>query len=160
MDTMGTLTRRIPHYSRTRYRVPASLAAVFMSTNSAAVGRVTNISVTGCLIHCPMKLEAGSQVAIRLRVADQRESLNIESAIVRWTDGTRHGLEFHNLSALSQATTLCVSVRPGHHVYPGNGRTRITLHGTPSIWLPVRSNLSRILKERRRPDLFQIHHLL
>ena len=71
-----------------------------MSTNSAAVGRVTNISVTGCLIHCPMKLEAGSQVAIRLRVADQRESLNIESAIVRWTDGTRHGLEFHNLSAL------------------------------------------------------------
>ena len=102
MDTMGTLTRRIPHYSRTRYRVPASLAAVFMSTNSAAVGRVTNISVTGCLIHCPMKLEAGSQVAIRLRVADQQESLNIESAIVRWTDGTRHGLEFHNLSALSK----------------------------------------------------------
>ncbi len=100
MDTMGTLTRRIAHYSRTRYRVPASLAAVFMSTNSAAVGRVTNISVTGCLIHCPMKLEAGSQVAIRLRVADQRESLNIESAVVRWTDGTRHGLEFHNLSAL------------------------------------------------------------
>ena len=99
---MPTLTRQIPHYSRTRYRIPASLPAVFMSTNSIAVGRVTNISITGCLIHCPMNLEAGSQVGIRLRFADQQESLNIESTIVRWTDGTRHGLEFHNLSALNQ----------------------------------------------------------
>ena len=99
---MATLTRQIPHYSRTRYRIPASLPAVCMSINSAAVGLVTNISVTGCLIHCPMYLEAGSQVAIRLRFADQQESLNIESAIVRWTDGTRHGLEFYNLSALSK----------------------------------------------------------
>lgn len=99
---MDTLIRRISHYSRTRYRVPASLAAVFLSTNSAAIGRVTNMSVTGCLIHCPMKLEAGSQVAIRLRLVDQQEFLNIESAIVRWTDGSRHGVEFHTLSALTR----------------------------------------------------------
>ncbi len=98
---MNTLTRRLPHYSRTRYRVPASLPAVFMSTHSVAVGRVTNISVTGCLIHCPMDLEPGSHVAIRLRFADQQESLNIESALIRWTDGIKHGLEFHHLSALS-----------------------------------------------------------
>jgi len=54
------------------------------------------------LIHCPMKLEAGSQVAIRLRLVDQQEFLNIESAIVRWTDGSRHGVEFHTLSALTR----------------------------------------------------------
>lgn len=98
---MNTLTRQLPNYSRSRYRVPASLPAVFMSINSASAGRVTNISVTGCLIHCPMTLQAGSQIAIRLRFADQLEPLNIESAIVRWTDGTRHGVEFHSISPLS-----------------------------------------------------------
>jgi len=115
-------TRGLANYSRTHYRVPADLPVICMTTKAAGAGRVTNISSAGCLVRGRLDVQAGNQICLRLRFKDEQECLDVESAVVRWTDGTSHGLEFRSLSPLSKRrlySSLVHQVRISFHETAG-----------------------------------------
>ena len=55
---------------------------------------ITNISAVGCTIETNEPLPQNRQVALRLILPDQRESLPIDVAEIRWVEGNRAGVEF------------------------------------------------------------------
>jgi len=57
-------------------------------------GKITNLSPVGCTIETDEPLLADQNVALRLLLPDQRESLPIDEAQVRWVHGNLAGIEF------------------------------------------------------------------
>jgi len=57
-------------------------------------GTIMNLSAVGCTIETDHPLPAGQKVALRLMLPDQRESLPIDEAQVRWVHGNLAGIEF------------------------------------------------------------------
>jgi hypothetical protein len=57
-------------------------------------GTITNLSPLGCMIETDQPLSANEDIALRLVLPDQQESLPIEFAHVQWIDGNRAGIEF------------------------------------------------------------------
>jgi hypothetical protein len=57
-------------------------------------GTITNLSAVGCTIETDQPLLTEQNVAMRLMLPDQHESLPIDEAQVRWVHGNLAGLEF------------------------------------------------------------------
>lgn len=70
-----------------------------MFSDSATIGEgtVTNLSVCGCTIECTGSMPTQPSLLVRLILPDQRESLPIDAAEVRWVKGKRVGLQFNRL---------------------------------------------------------------
>ena len=81
-------------YHRGLYRLPVSYPAMYSVMSTVGEGTITNISAVGCTIETDQPLPADQDVALRLLLPDQHESLPIELAYVRWANGKQAGIEF------------------------------------------------------------------
>jgi len=81
-------------YHRGLYRVPINCPAMYCVVSTVGEGTITNLSALGCTIETPEPLVPDHQIALRLLLPDKSESLPINVARVRWSHGTRAGVEF------------------------------------------------------------------
>ena len=81
-------------YHRSLYRLPVTYPAMYCVVSTVGEATITNISAVGCTIETDQPLPDDQRVALRLLLPDQRESLPIEVAHVRWVNGNRAGVEF------------------------------------------------------------------
>lgn len=86
-------------YRREHYRVPLPITYPVMFSDNAMIGegRVTNLSVFGCTIECRNVVPEQTTLLLRLILPDQKDSLPIEQAEVRWVRGRQVGLRFDQL---------------------------------------------------------------
>ncbi len=84
-------------YTREHYRLAVAYSAMFSDQATIGEGTVTNLSVFGCMIECRDVLPEKTHVLVRLILPDQRESLPIDVAEVRWVKGNHVGLRFNQL---------------------------------------------------------------
>jgi len=93
------MTAAHPH-QREHYRVllPNTYPVMFFDSLAIGEGMVTNISVFGCAIECINVVPGQPMVLARLILPDQKESIAIEQAEVRWACGKQVGLRFGRLA--------------------------------------------------------------
>ena len=81
-------------YLRNLYRLPVNYPAMYCVMSTVGEGTITNLSAVGCTIETDRPMLADQDVALRLLLPDQQDSLPIELAHVRWANGKRAGIEF------------------------------------------------------------------
>ena len=81
-------------YQRSLYRLPVTCPAMYCAMSIVGEGTITNLSAVGCTIATDQPLPADQNVTLRLMLPDQRESLQIDEAQVRWVHGNLAGIEF------------------------------------------------------------------
>jgi hypothetical protein len=81
-------------YQRSLYRLSVICPAMYCVLSTVGEGKITNLSAMGCTIETDQPLLAGQNVALRLMLPDQQESLPIDEAHVRWVHGNLAGIEF------------------------------------------------------------------
>ncbi len=79
---------------RSLYRLPVTYPVMYCVLSIVGEGTITNLSAVGCTIAADQPLLADQNVALRLLLPDQRESLPIDEAQVRWVHGNLAGIEF------------------------------------------------------------------
>ena len=92
--TLAITMDELRPYHRGLYRLPLDYPAMYCVTSTVGEGKISNLSAVGCSIETDEPLSQSQQVALRLLLPDKAESLPIEAAEVRWTNGTRAGVEF------------------------------------------------------------------
>jgi hypothetical protein len=85
---------QIRPYQRNLYRLSVTCPAMYCVTSTVGEGTIRNLSAVGCTIETGQPLLAGQNVALRLMLPDQVESLPIDEAHVRWVHGNLAGIEF------------------------------------------------------------------
>ncbi len=70
---------------------------MFAGTTAIGEGTLTNHSILGCTIECATVPPHTTNLLLRLILPDQKESLPIEEAEVRWIDDQRIGVEFRKV---------------------------------------------------------------
>ncbi len=80
-----------------------------MFSDAATIGEgfVTNLSVFGCTIECSDTVPEKTMLLLRLILPDQKESLPIEQAEVRWVNGKQVGLRFGQLERAADLRLHC-----------------------------------------------------
>jgi len=81
-------------YHREHYRLAVTYPVIFSDASVIGEGKVTNLSVFGCTIETPTPLPEDQSLSLRLILPDQRESLPINVAEVRWVKDNQVGVEF------------------------------------------------------------------
>ena len=83
-------------YQREHYRLPlpVNYPVMFSDATTIGEGKVTSLTVFGCTIECATAPLDKSLLSLRLLLPDQRESLPIQMADVRWVKGKSMGLQF------------------------------------------------------------------
>ncbi len=81
---------------RVRYseRVPVGGSVIFAGDNAIGEGRLLDLSLPGCLLESPEQMRWGEYVQLRLFLPDRLASVQVALAAVRWTKGSRSGIEF------------------------------------------------------------------
>ena len=67
---------------------------MYCGITTVGEGTITNLSAVGCGIETDQPLLADQEIAVRLLLPDQQDSLPIELAHVRWAKGKQAGIEF------------------------------------------------------------------
>lgn len=86
-------------------RIAVSGSVAFSGEAIAGQGRVSDLSVSGCVL----EVEAGPELppngylSLRLDVPDHQQPLQIDLAALRWAQGGKAGLEFIRLDPVTQA---------------------------------------------------------
>ena len=95
-DTLPSTMEQTKTYKREHYRLPLPVTypVMFAGTTSIGEGTLTNLSVLGCTIECTAVPPDTTNLLLRLILPDQKESLPIEEAEVRWIDAQRIGVRF------------------------------------------------------------------
>ena len=65
-------------------------------------GRVLDLSVPGCLLETGLRLRVGQSLRLRL-LFPGGHAFGVSLAVVRWTKGTKAGVEFIRMSETDQA---------------------------------------------------------
>lgn len=94
-------------YNRVHYRLAVTYPAMFSDAATIGEGNVTNLSVFGCTIECADAVPEKTNLLVRLILPDQKESLPIESAEVRWVNGKQVGLQFNKLERTANLRLHC-----------------------------------------------------
>src|ERR687897_1397071 len=81
-------------YHRGLYRLPLSYPVMYCVAATVGEGTISNLSAVGCSLKTDEPLLENQQVALRLLLPDQSESLPIDAAEVKWVKGTHAGIEF------------------------------------------------------------------
>ena len=81
-------------YQRNLYRLSVTCPVMYCVTSTVGEGTIRNISAVGCTIETDQPLLTDQNVALRLMLPDQVESLPIDEAHVRWVHGNLAGIEF------------------------------------------------------------------
>ncbi len=85
-------------------RIAVSGSVAFFGEDIAGQGRVSDLSVSGCVLEAQASPEFPTNVylSLRLEVPEQQEPLDIDLAAVRWVQGRVAGLEFIRLDPATQ----------------------------------------------------------
>jgi hypothetical protein len=78
-----------------RYCVHCELE--YLTSQGAGKGTLINLSREGWRIKSEQPVSRGTVLSLRLHLQDQPTPLDIDQAIVRWTDSTEFGVELLNL---------------------------------------------------------------
>lgn len=81
-------------YQRSLYRLPFAFPAMYCVISTVGERKITNLSAMGYAIETDQPLLADQNVALRLILPDQQESLPIEETLVRWVHGNLAGIEY------------------------------------------------------------------
>ena len=81
-------------YQRSLYRLSVTCPAMYCVLSAVGEGTIKNLSAMGCTIETEQSLLVDQNVALRLILPDQHESLPIDEAHVRWVHGNLAGIEF------------------------------------------------------------------
>ena len=82
-------------------RIPTWLVLYYLSGECIGKGVVTNLSQSGMRVQGEHAVEPGLDLALRLTLADDGPTIEIERATVRWVDGYDFGLDLVRLSPLA-----------------------------------------------------------
>ena len=82
-------------------RIPTWLVLYYLSGECVGKGVVTNLSQSGMRVQGDHAVEPGLDLALRLTLADDGPTIEIERATVRWVDGYDFGLDLVRLSPLA-----------------------------------------------------------
>ena len=82
-------------------RIPTWRALYYLSEECVGRGVLTNLSQLGMRIQGEHKVEPGLILALRLTLADDGPTVEIERATVRWVDGYDFGLDFVLISPVA-----------------------------------------------------------
>lgn len=75
-------------------RIPTWRVLYYLSGECVGKGMVTNLSQSGMRIQGEHAVEPGLDLALRLTLADDGPTIEVERATVRWVDGYDFGLDF------------------------------------------------------------------
>jgi hypothetical protein len=92
--TLCSVMERTRPYQRSLYRLPVTCSAMYCVLSAVGEGKIINLSAVGCAIETDQPPLEGQNVALRLMLPDQHESLPIDKAHVRWVHGNLAGVEF------------------------------------------------------------------
>jgi len=92
--TLCSTMEQIKPYQRSLYRLPVTYPAMYCVISTVGEGTIRNLSAVGCTIETDQPLLVEQNVALRLMLPDQHESLPIDEAHVRWVHGNLAGIEF------------------------------------------------------------------
>jgi len=82
-------------------RIPTWRIVYYLSEEFVGKGLVTNLSQSGMRVQGEHAVEPGLILSLRLTLADNSPTVEIERATVRWVDGYDFGLDFVRISPLS-----------------------------------------------------------
>ena len=76
----------------------------FSNGQFSGKGRLLDITVPGCQIESNQKVQSGQYLQLSIALPDQASALRVDLAAVRWTKGTRFGVEFIRMDESAQRT--------------------------------------------------------
>lgn len=79
-------------------RIPTWRVLYYLSEEYVGKGVVTNLSQFGMRVQGEHEVEPGLNIALRLTLADDGPTVEIERATVRWVDGYDFGLDFTHIN--------------------------------------------------------------
>jgi c-di-GMP-binding flagellar brake protein YcgR len=82
-------------HPRFEVNVPVS----FFGDQINGKGTITNLSAGGCAVKGDAKASIGAFLELNVDLPDTQDKLIIEVAVVRWSIGTKFGLDFLQLDA-------------------------------------------------------------
>lgn len=82
-------------------RIPTWCVLHYLGGEFIGKGIMTNLSQSGMRVQGDHTVTPGLQIAIRVVFAENRSSVQIERATVRWVNGCDFGLEFVRIAPLA-----------------------------------------------------------
>jgi PilZ domain len=82
-------------------RIPTWRVLYYLSKEYVGKGVVTNLSQFGMRVQGEHEVEPGLNIALRLTLADDGPTVEIERATVRWVDGYDFGLDFVHINPVA-----------------------------------------------------------
>ena len=110
-------SRRISFVLRPYRRIPTWLVLYYLTGKSVGKGIVTNLSQSGMRVQGDHTVEPGLDLGLRLTLADEGLTIEIERATVRWVNGYDFGLDLVRINpdaAMHIARVLSRQIRAPH----------------------------------------------
>jgi hypothetical protein len=96
-ETSGRPSPGSWHSPRRAPRYCAHCELEYLTAQGAGKGTLINVSREGWRIKSECPVSRGTVLSLRLHLQDQPTPLDVDQAIVRWTDSTEFGVELLNL---------------------------------------------------------------
>jgi len=79
---------------RSHLRIEMNTQASFLGEGTSDVGRVEDLSGSGCKFKSKNEFRVGNFIALDLQLPDRKGMIQVDVAVVRWVNGNRIGLDF------------------------------------------------------------------
>ncbi len=84
-------------------RCPVHCPIVFKGDRMLGKGTLTNLSLSGCGVESTTILRKGVYLSVAMNFPNQESPMDIGLAKVRWSLGSKFGLEFIRMGSVEQA---------------------------------------------------------
>ena len=93
----------LPESDKREYaRVKAEFTLTFKGTQVEGKGRLVDLSIRGCSLETDQIPRRGDILQLTLKMPNARPPVDIEAAVVRFTQGIRVGMEFLRINEKSE----------------------------------------------------------
>ena len=93
----------LPESDKREYaRVKAEFTLTFKGTQVEGKGRLADLSIRGCSLETDQIPRRGDILQLTLKMPNARSPVDIEAAVVRFTQGIRVGMEFLRINEKSE----------------------------------------------------------
>jgi hypothetical protein len=82
--------------------VKAEFSLSFRVKDMEVRGRLVDVSLRGCAMESDQELKRGDILQVTLKMPNGKPPVEIEAAVVRYSQGIRHGLEFLTIKEKSE----------------------------------------------------------
>jgi c-di-GMP-binding flagellar brake protein YcgR len=83
-------------------RVKAEFSLTFKVKDMESRGRLVDLSLRGCAMESDHELKRGDVLQVTLKMPNGKQPVEIDTAVVRYSQGIRHGLEFLTIKDKSE----------------------------------------------------------